>query len=129
MCIGNGYALICLDSIRDEEERNLVKNSLLNDGLAIIEISQTQLEENFAGNMLQVQNDSGELFLVMSANACASLTSLQKETLLQHVQIIAPAIPTIETVGGGSARCMMAVIFLPPLQTAWPNAFTAAPGK
>ena len=65
----------------------------------------------FAGNMLQLHNHKGEDLLVMSRSALMSLTRLQIEALEKYTRILAPEIPIIETVGGGSARCMIAEIF------------------
>ena len=81
----------------------------------LVEISEEQLQQ-FAGNMLQVQNKNGEKFLVMSETAYKSLTSEQIETIEQFSEIIYSNLNTIETNGGGSARCMLAEVFLPKLR-------------
>jgi hypothetical protein len=81
-------------------------------GLEIIEISRKQMSD-FAGNMIQLQNPDGRKFLVMSDTAFNSLRDNQKETLLQYNEIIHSNVSTIEHVGGGSARCMIAGIHLP----------------
>lgn len=112
MCIGEEFAIVCLDSITNKAEKRDVKNSLEEDGFEIIEISQEQLEEHFAGNMLQVYNDNKINFLVMSERAHKSLTSHQINQIEAHTEIISVPIYFIEEVGGGSARCMMAEIFL-----------------
>ena len=112
MCIGTAFVMICLDSIPDETERKLIKGKIAASGKELIEISQEQLEEHFAGNMLEVQNDQGAIFIMMSSNAFNSLTQEQKEQLGKHGQLIHTDLSTIETIGGGSARCMMAEIFL-----------------
>lgn len=112
MCIGEHFAVICLDSIDDDKERNAVKSSLINDGKEIIEISEEQVHQ-FAGNMLEVENDKGEHFLVMSATAKKSLTNDQLNQINKYCTILAPDLDVIETHGGGSARCMLAEVFLP----------------
>lgn len=111
MCVADSYAVICLQSIPDAAERIMVKDSLLQNGKTIIEISTDQMN-HFAGNMLQVHNRKGEKFLVMSSQAYRSLTPQQLSDIEQFNPIIHSDITTIETNGGGSARCMMAEIFL-----------------
>ena len=111
MHIGESYAVICLDSIRNELERIDVSQSLIATGHEIIPITQKQVL-HFAGNMLQVKNKDGKLFTVMSKSAYDSLTKAQKHTMGIHTHLLPVDITTIETIGGGSARCMMAEIFL-----------------
>lgn len=112
MCVADDYVVICLDSIKDSNQQLLVKQSIINSGKIIIEISFNQMN-HFAGNMLQVHNTSGEKFLVMSSQAYNALTPEQIATIQSFNKIIHSDITTIETNGGGSARCMMAEIFLP----------------
>lgn len=112
MCVADKYVVICLDSIRDTTERNHVTNTILNSGKEIIEISYSQMNR-FAGNMLQVQNKNGQRYLVMSSQAYHSLTPEQIKQLESYNSIIHSDLTTIETNGGGSARCMMAEVFLP----------------
>jgi len=112
MCIGDRFAVICLDSIRNEEERLAVLLRLTNSGKTIIEITLDQMN-HFAGNMLQVSNRDGESLLVMSEQAFLSLNDEQVTTLEQFSRIIYAPIYTIEKNGGGSARCMLAEIHLP----------------
>lgn len=111
MCIADTYAVVCLESIADETEKvNLV--SFLNlTNKEIIDISLQQLH-HFAGNMLQVKNADDELLLVMSTRAFESLNDIQVKLLEKHNRILHASLNTIETAGGGSARCMMAEIFL-----------------
>jgi len=111
MCIANTYAVICLDSIPDNEERKNVIASFERTNKEIITISQQQLN-SFAGNMLQVKNVNRELLLVMSTQAYESLTTDQIKALEKHNRIIHSSLLSIETAGGGSARCMMAEVFL-----------------
>lgn len=110
MCMGDGFAVICLDTIRDKAEREKVAASLTSTGNEIVTISLAQMNQ-FAGNMLQVQNTAGKTFLVMSQTAFNALNPAQIAQLSQHTEILPVQIDTIETIGGGSARCMMAEIF------------------
>jgi len=112
MCIGDRFAVICLDSIPDQEEKLAVTMSLTSSGKEIIEITLDQMN-HFAGNMLQVANQSGESLLVMSEQAYLSLTTDQISSLENYARIIYAPIYTIEKNGGGSARCMLAEIHLP----------------
>jgi len=112
MAIGETFAVICLDSIDDNEERKTVKSELLADGKEIIEVTETQLAQ-FAGNMLQVKSQNDERYLVMSTAAFQSLTKDQLASIKTHCDIIHSDLSLIETCGGGSARCMMAEVFLP----------------
>lgn len=112
MCVADKYTVICLESITNALERNAVIKTIENSGKEIIVISLLQMNR-FAGNMLQVMNKQGQLFLVMSTQAFESLTPEQVTTLETYNPIIHSNITTIETNGGGSARCMMAEVFLP----------------
>lgn len=112
LTIGDKFAVICLDSIIDKSEQNTVVRQLENDGHEIINISFAQMGF-FAGNMLQVQSKDGKTFLVMSQTAFDSLTSTQIAQIEKYTSILSVQIPTIETIGGGSARCMLAEIYLP----------------
>lgn len=111
MCLATEFAVICLDSIDDEKERRLVTESLRNSGKEIIAIAEEQMHQ-FAGNMLQVKNKEGKTFLVMSKAAYDSLTSGQIQAIEQYSEIIYSDLSTIEENGGGSARCMLAELFL-----------------
>ena len=112
MCMGEEYAVICLDSIDDKEERKNVVDNLKRDGKEIIVITEEQMH-NFAGNMLQVAGRSDERYLIMSSAAYKSLRSDQIRKLEKYNPIVHSVLDTIETCGGGSARCMMAEVFLP----------------
>ena len=107
MHVGSRQAVVCLNSIRDDEERNELKARLQHDGKEVVPITLSQMH-HFAGNMLELHNNRGEQLLVMSTTAHQSLTSEQLATLSKHTRIICPDIHTIEKVGGGSARCMLA---------------------
>lgn len=110
MCVAANFAVICLEAIRDEQERLMVSGSLTGSGKEIIGISLQQMNA-FAGNMLQVRNSEGELLLVMSSQAFGSLNKTQVSKLEKFSRIIHTPLDTIESCGGGSARCMMAEIF------------------
>jgi hypothetical protein len=113
MCVADRYVVICLDSIHDELEKDAVVDAISDSEKMIVPISFEQMN-HFAGNMLQVNNDAGNKFLVMSSQAYQSLTKQQVKTLEKYNPIIHSALDTIETNGGGSARCMMAEVFLEP---------------
>lgn len=112
MCVADQYAVICLDTIDNKSEKKAVVESLKATGKEIIAISEEQMHQ-FAGNMLQVGGMGEAKYLVMSQTAYNSLTPEQIQTIEQYNPIIAVDIHTIETLGGGSARCMMAEVFLP----------------
>ncbi len=112
MCVADRYVVICLLSIPDKAERALVTETIRNSGKELIEINLNQMN-HFAGNMLQVQNMKGEKFVVMSSQAFLSLSPNQIRELEKYNSIIHSSLDTIETNGGGSARCMMAELYLP----------------
>jgi len=112
MCIGSSYAVICLDSIKDEAEKQHVIHSLRSTQKQIVDISFDQMN-HFAGNMLEVENKSGESLIVMSKSAWDSLNYEQKGILSSFSKPVYSDISTIENNGGGSARCMMAEVHLP----------------
>lgn len=111
MCVADKFVVICLDCIDDELEREKVIETIKNSGKELIEISEEQMQ-NFAGNMLQVHNNVGEKFLVMSQSAYRSLKPEQIAAITKYCEIIYSDLETIETNGGGSARCMLAEVFL-----------------
>ena len=115
MCVADRYVVICLDSIPDEREKNNVIEKIKASGKSIISISLSQMN-HFAGNMLQIENSSGEKILVLSSQAYESLTPAQVAELSGFNRILHSSLHTIESNGGGSARCMMAEIHLPLLQ-------------
>lgn len=111
MCVADKYVVICLDSIADEQEREHVVNTIKNSGKELIDITPGQMN-HFAGNMLQVNNGDGKKFLVMSTQAFESLSPQQISRLTSYNEIIHSSLNTIESNGGGSARCMMAEVHL-----------------
>ena len=112
MCVGDTFAVVCLKAIDDKKERKIVLNHLKKDGKTIIEISENQVNQ-FAGNMLQLQGKNQGSYIAMSQAALESLGPDQIAALRNHGRIISSSLDTIEACGGGSARCMMAEIFLP----------------
>ncbi len=112
MSMGDTFCVICLDAIRDPDQKLEVKQKLENSGKTVMEISMEQMNA-FAGNMLLVKNKKGKNFLVMSDRAYASLTREQVNTMDYFAEILHTDLGYIETVGGGSARCMIAEIHLP----------------
>ena len=112
MCIAETFVVICLNSIDNKKEKEHVLKHLKNDKRELIDISEKQVE-NFAGNLLQVRGCNQESYLIMSTSAFNSFTIEQKHILQKHNKIIHSPLEMIETCGGGSARCLMAEIFLP----------------
>jgi len=115
MSVGETFAIICAESIDDKKERKIVLDSLRGDEKEIILITEEQVN-NFAGNMLEVRGFDDKRYLVMSTSAYKSLTKKQIAQIEEHVTILSSSLDTIEACGGGSARCMMAEIFLPKKQ-------------
>jgi len=112
MALAETFAVICLDSIDDKKERKNVVDHLKMDGREIISITEEQMC-HFAGNMLQVIGAKDQRYMVMSSQAYKSLTDAQIKAIEKHGPIIHSSLDTIELCGGGSARCMMAEVFLP----------------
>jgi hypothetical protein len=112
MCIGDMFAVICLEAIPDLDERLMVRNSLEQAGKRVIEISLEQMNQ-FAGNMLEVKSQKGEKILIMSSSAFHSLNPKQLAILNEYCTIHHFDLSMIEGNGGGSARCMMAEVHLP----------------
>jgi hypothetical protein len=111
MAIGTEFAVVCLESIREENERKDVIRAIEKSGKELIDIDYTQLGA-FAGNMLEVTNQTGQRYVVMSDAAHKSLHKDQLKRLSQHASILHAPIPIIEKYGGGSVRCMIAEVFL-----------------
>lgn len=112
MAVGQGFAVICLDAIDNLEERKVVVESLEKQQKKIIEISEGQMH-SFAGNILHVKNNEGQKYIVMSSAAFSGFSAEQIKELEVFGDVIHSPIPTIESLGGGGVRCMMAEVFLP----------------
>ncbi|AOE49221.1 citrulline utilization hydrolase CtlX [Kangiella sediminilitoris] len=113
MSVGEQFAVICLESIADAEERESLLSSLHDDNKQIINIDHQQAEQAFCANILQLRNQQNEPVIVMSQTAFQGFDKKQKQQLEAHGRLICCDIKTIETIGGGSARCMVAENFLP----------------
>jgi len=111
MAVADKYVVICLDAIPSSTEKEMVIDTIKESGKQLIEISFDQMN-HFAGNMLQVENESGDKILVMSSQAWQSLAEEQQAILASFNKIVHSSLNTIESNGGGSARCMMAEIHL-----------------
>lgn len=112
MCIGSKFVVVCLDSIENNDQKTELLRSFNDSNKEIIKISFNQMN-HFAGNMLEVENTNGGKLLVMSKQAYGSLNGDQIQRLERYTKIIYADISTIETIGGGSARCMLAEVHLP----------------
>ncbi|MGB3851920.1 MAG: arginine deiminase-related protein [Tunicatimonas sp.] len=112
MSIGAELAIFCSDAVRNKWDRAQVLDIIRQSGKEVVPISVDQCN-HFAGNMLQVKSRTGKTFLVMSEQAYRSLTAEQVHQIEQHTTILYSSLTTIEFCGGGSARCMMAEVFLP----------------
>ncbi len=111
MALGEGFCVLCEEAIEEEWELIAVRQLLESTGHSIIAITRDQMHQ-FAGNMLQLKNNDGEKYLVMSRSAFNSLRKEQKQMLEAYSTLLPIAVPTIEEVEGGSVRCMMAEMFL-----------------
>ncbi|HEV9038269.1 MAG TPA: arginine deiminase-related protein [Puia sp.] len=115
MCVADRYVVVCLDALPHDAERKHLEDTILSSGKTIVPITIDQVN-HFAGNMLQVHNRKGEKLLVMSSQAYESLDAEQRRVLTSFNRILHAPLTTIEANGGGSARCMLAEIHLPPLK-------------
>lgn len=110
MSVGSKVVLICLESIHNFIEREMVRTAIVKSGKEIIELSYTQMNA-FAGNAFEIRNTKGELIYVLSKKSTSALNVEQLSDLKKYYHILELDIPTIETLGGGSVRCMMAGLF------------------
>ena len=112
MALGENIAVICLDSIDSKSEKKMLIQNLKEDGKEVVKISELQMQR-FAGNMLQVKGANDQNYMVMSTAAFKSLNPEQITIIEKGGPIVHSDLGTIEACGGGSARCMMAEVFLP----------------
>lgn len=112
MCVGERLAVVCLDALKNPQERADLEESLSGNGKQIIAITIDQMN-HFAGNMIELKSDQGAVVLAMSQSAYRSLSGEQIQALQGYGELVYPPIHTIEKYGGGSVRCMLAGIFLP----------------
>jgi hypothetical protein len=117
MAIGGRFAVICAAAITDTGQRDAVLQRLTSTGRRIIDITMEQMGA-FAGNLLEVQGHHGEPLIILSQTAHDALTVAQRATLQHCGRLLPVAVDTIEQVGGGSVRCMLAEIFLPAASSA-----------
>jgi hypothetical protein len=117
MAIGTGFAVICGDSIANAAHRTAVLSRLRATGHEIVDISQEQMAQ-FAGNMLELASPTANKLIALSTTALGSLNPAQRGILESHAALVPVSIPTIERVGGGGVRCMLAEIHLPKRDTA-----------
>lgn len=115
MCVGKKLVVLCTEAVWHPAERERLTARIKDTGKELLEISLKQMNQ-FAGNMLQLTNSQGEELLVMSGRAFGSLEQHQVKAIEKHCRIVHTPLTTIENLGGGSARCMMAEVFLPPKQ-------------
>lgn len=114
MCVGSEFALIALEMIADEQTRDAVRTRLKETGKEIVELTRDQIA-NYAGNAIELHDRAGDKLLVLSARAVPAFTAAQRETVKHYARLVPLDLPTIE-LAGGSARCMLATIHLPPLR-------------
>ncbi|MDO5523151.1 MAG: arginine deiminase-related protein [Bacteroidia bacterium] len=110
MEVGTQVAIVCMESIKNDEERQKVQARLASTGKIIVDITLDQVYK-FAGNMLELKSRNGAPLMIMSASARNALTSQQEKIISTYNKILSPELNTIESNGGGSARCMIAEIF------------------
>ncbi len=110
MCVANKLVIVCIDAVRDPEERAMLEREIEESGKELFAITEAQMH-SFAGNMLQLRNKDNEQLLAMSQAAYDSLTAEQRERLAAHYKLIVAPIPTIEQQGGGSVRCMICEVY------------------
>ena len=113
MGVQTSTAVVCLEAIADRDEREHFRESLEQTGHEVVAITMEQVSA-CCGNVLEVQNAVGERFLVLSQGAYDAFTPAQRAVLSKDKTLLPVAIPTIETIGGGSVRCMIAELFLQP---------------
>ena len=109
MSLADGFAIICLDAIKEKKDRDAIQEKLSSKNELII-ISKEQMH-SFSGNCIELKNNSGERFIIMSTQAYHAFTERQKNRMIRYATIIHSGLTTIETIGGGSARCMIAELF------------------
>lgn len=109
MSLGSDWAVVCIDAI-DPLDRSEVLATLAESGREIIDISLEQMEA-FCGNVLELENDRGEKVVVMSDRAYDAFTEEQRADLAAGAELVHANLKTIESHGGGSARCMLAELY------------------
>ena len=111
MSVGTNYIVICLESIENIMERSMIKSIIQNSRKTLIDISLKQMN-SFCGNIIELSNNQGELYTIMSSKSFENFTENQKDIIENKSRIISCEIPTIENIGGGGIRCMIAGLHL-----------------
>lgn len=114
MGLATDYVVICMESIQSKEQKQLLLDTFKRTNKELVDITHEQVTQ-FCGNVIELENDKGESLLVMSEQAERGFTTANKAIITKYSQILSSPLFTIETVGGGGARCMVAEVFLPPL--------------
>jgi hypothetical protein len=112
MSVGTGYSIVCLEAVPDTTKRMELQEALALNG-DVIPITLAQAERSFCANGLEVLSEAGTRYFVLSQSAYDGFSLEQREQIARHAELLPIKIPTIEYIGGGSARCMMAEVFLP----------------
>ena len=112
MSVGEKFAVLCLDAIRDEGQQEQILDSFARTGHKVIAISYEQMN-SFAGNIIEVKTENKEPVVLLSQTAFNSLLPGQVNAISAFADLLPIPIPTIEKIGGGSVRCMVAGIHLP----------------
>jgi hypothetical protein len=112
LALGTRFAVVCLGSLPAPHERVRLRAALEEGGREILAISLAQMQE-FAANVLELRTAAGAPLLALSTRALAALRPAERRMLERHATLVPVTVPTIETVGGGGIRCMLAEIFLP----------------
>lgn len=110
MSIGEGFAIACLEAIPDPYERATFENILEELGKELVSLSLEQLYA-FCGNILHLRSQDGRKKIILSQTAMSAFTSEQRCQLAKYGELVAVPVPTIERIGGGSVRCMLAEVF------------------
>lgn len=112
MSIGELFAVVCTEAIDDPSDRNMVVSRLRESGRRIVEVTRTQMSA-FAANVLELRGAEAQPVLAVSERGWKAFTDSQQHELGELTRVVVMSVPTIESVGGGSVRCMLAEIFLP----------------
>lgn len=112
LAVGGRWAVVCASAVADAERARQLLDALAEGGRTVVQIDMDQMA-GFAGNILELRDSAGGAVIAMSAQAHDALRPAQLRELGRHARIVAVPVPTIEAVGGGSVRCMLAELFLP----------------
>jgi len=111
MAVGSAIAVVCLESVENPTEREHLDDNLKKSGLHVIPITREQMN-NFCGNCIELKGTAGKKVMCMSERAYNNFTHYKKNTMLKYVnEIVHADLTNIETIGGGSLRCMIGELF------------------